>query len=95
MLLQDVKKQILQLSIPDRLTLLHLIIDSLGNEFKFCQSDPSENYWVSRRGQETDQKNKMAAIQQLRGCLKTEQSTLTDVKVEAMLEERRFEKYGL
>lgn len=34
-----------------------------------------------------------AAIQQMRGVLKTDQPAPTDAQVEAMLEERRVEKY--
>ncbi|MBD1838110.1 hypothetical protein H6F78_11430 [Coleofasciculus sp. FACHB-64] len=39
------------------------------------------------------QPNRKTLINQMRGLLKTEQSPLTDAQIQAILEERRVEKY--
>jgi hypothetical protein len=74
MSLQDLKKQVRQLPVSDRLELVRAIVESL-------QDAPSQQPQRSR------------IIKQMKGLLKTDQPAPTDEQVEAMLEERRVEKY--
>lgn len=74
MLLQELKEQVYNLSVSDRLALINIIVESL-QENSSLQGD------------------RASAIKRMRGLLKTGSSPPTDVEVEAMLEERRVEKY--
>lgn len=74
MSLQELKDQVRQLPMGERLELVHTIIESL-------QDAPSQQPERSR------------TIKQMKGLLKTNEPTPTDEQVEAMLEERRVEKY--
>lgn len=74
MSLQEVKQQVVKLSVRERLSLVSFIIDSLP-EFRRSRAERSR------------------AIEQMRGLLKTDKPAPTDEEVEAMLEERRINKY--
>ncbi|MDJ1170074.1 hypothetical protein PMG71_11605 [Roseofilum sp. BLCC_M154] len=74
MSLQEVKQQVVKLSVRERLSLVSFIIDSL----------PESRSSTAERSK---------AIEQMRGLLKTDKPAPTDEEVEAMLEERRINKY--
>jgi hypothetical protein len=78
MSLQELKKQIYELSEHDRLALITTIVESLQKS----------SYEIPKM-----QTDRARAIDQMRGMLKTDQPAPTDAEVEAMLEERRMEKY--
>lgn len=94
MSLQNVKEQVLQLSTSDRLALVNLIIDSLQQDF-IQKSESTELVSIpgsSIRGHL--QAQRMAIVNQMCGLLKTDRPAPSDAEVEAMLEERRIEKYS-
>ncbi|MDJ1174813.1 hypothetical protein [Roseofilum capinflatum] len=74
MSLQEVKQQVVKLSVRERLSLVSFIIESLP-ELRSSTAERSR------------------AIEQMRGLLKTDKPAPTDEEVEAMLEERRIDKY--
>ncbi|NMG18930.1 hypothetical protein [Brasilonema bromeliae] len=81
--LQELKKQARQLSVNDRLELVHAIIESL-------QDVPNQQ---SERLLEGQTPERSRIIKQMKGLLKTDKPAPTDEQVAAMLEERRMEKY--
>ena len=82
MVLQELKEQAIKLPPIDRLALVDAIMESLHDTLIPPPNSPAEI--LQRRSR---------AIQRMRGILKTDQPTPTDIEVEAMLEERRMEKY--
>lgn len=82
MALQELKEQAFKLSPGDRLALVNAIMESLQDTPIFPVDSPAEI--LQKRSK---------AIQRLRGVLRTDQPTPTDIEVEAMLEERRMDKY--
>ncbi|WP_019499392.1 hypothetical protein [Pseudanabaena sp. PCC 6802] len=79
MLLQELKEQAFKLSPSDRLALMGAIIESLQGTL-ITQPD-------------FRQSDRSKAIRRMRGLLKTDRPAPTDREVNAMLEERRREKY--
>lgn len=82
MLSQELKEQVYKLSVSDRLALVSVIIESLQDSPNL-QSDSVERTLRERS----------SAIKRMRGLLKTDSCAPTDDEVEAILEERRMEKY--
>lgn len=74
MLLPELKEQVRNLPVSDRLELVSVIIESL-------RENPCPH------------PDRTSIIKQMKGLLKTDQPAPTDAEVEAMLEERRVEKF--
>ncbi len=74
MLPQDLKQQVRQLPVSDRLELVSTIIESLQDA-------------------QPPKLDRSKYIKQMKGLLKTDRPAPTDEQVEAMLENRRIEKY--
>jgi len=80
MTLQEIEQQVYQLTIAERLSLLNTITRSLQQEI-----EPSPKL---------TQNEKLAIVNQMRGFLaRPSEPAPTDEEVEAMLEQRRVEKY--
>lgn len=80
MTLQEIEQQVYRLSVAERLSLLNTITKSLQQEI-----EPAS---------QLSQQEKLAVVNQMRGFLaRPEEPVPTDEEVEAMLEQRRVEKY--
>jgi len=86
MSLQDITEQVVQLSVSDRLVLVNLIIQSLQGEL----SDQNNRGSLAQNALPSE---RTALLDQMRGLLKTAQPAPTDAAVQALLAERRAEKY--
>lgn len=86
MSLQDITEQVVQLSVSDRLVLVNLIIQSLQGEL----SDQNNRGSLAQNALPSE---RTALLDQMRGLLKTPQPAPTDAAVQALLAERRAEKY--
>jgi len=84
MTFQQLNQEIANLSPSDRLKLVHLIIQSLESEL----DESVENLMPDQSSS-----SKTALIQKMRGFLKNDQPTPTDAEIDALLEQRRIEKY--
>jgi len=82
MSLQDLADQASRLSVSDRLALMDRIVKSLQSELG------------QTPGGSMGEDHRSALINQMRGFLRTDHPAPTDEEVEAMLEERRIEKYS-
>jgi hypothetical protein len=80
MTLQEIEQQVYQLTIGERLSLLNTITRSLQQDMI--------------QPQNRAQADKLALVEQLRGCLKRPgEAAPTDEEIEAMREQRLVEKY--
>lgn len=80
MTLQEIEQQVHHLSIAERLSLLNTITRSLQQEIEPAQT--------------LSQQEKLAIVAQMRGFLsRPGESAPTDDEINALLEQRRIEKY--
>jgi hypothetical protein len=80
MTLQEIEQRVYQLSISERLSLLNTITRSLQQDI-----EPAQN---------VTQQEKLAIVNQMRGFLsRPGEPVPTDAEIDALLEQRRIEKY--
>ena len=98
MSLQEVKEQAFKLSVGDRLALVNFIVESVKGELgdRSSPTEPIERGFADLRDrsiQEDLLAERASLIDRMRGLLKTGEPAPTDAEVQAMLGERRVEKY--
>ncbi|MEB3292700.1 MAG: hypothetical protein VKJ24_06040 [Synechococcales bacterium] len=92
MTLQEIERQVYQLSVTERLALITTIARSLQQEIPplHTQSQSSD----LTEPNHPDPLDKIRLVEQLRGCLKRpSEPAPTDEEIEKMREERLVEKY--